>query len=394
MVAAAGSAGADLCVLPEGAYPAYVLGSARAGRAALAAGPDPMAAFGAAARSARLDLVVGIVLDSPDGLLNAAVHFGTGGQVRARAAKQVLWHFDREWFAPGSAAPVSGGVGMLICADGRLPEIAAGLVAKGATLLVSSTAWVTPVPALEGSNVQAEVLWRVRALENGVAAAAATKVGTEAGVATYSGRSQIVAADGSVIAMASPIEPELLVAEVDVPETASPPQVDHVATPAEARRPPMVPGFAHVVSLSREELAASVRGHGANLVVHPDGTLEEHDLAVEAVALHDDDLLVPGPVRRAAMMGAAIVVWFARQVTTPHVEIVARARAVENRVFVVVWCRPDGGGSFVVDPVGRVIARAPAGEDYALGAQCLLAAAHTKVMAPGTDVWEAVASLG
>ena len=401
MVAAAGDAGADLCVLPEGTYPAYVLGSADAGRAALAAGPDAVTRFGAAAHDAGLDLVVGLVLDSPDGLLNAALHFGPDGEVRARAAKQLLWHFDNEWFAPGGPAPVSGGVGMLVCADGRLPEIAGGLVERGATLIVNSTAWVTSLPPPEGSNMQAEFLWRVRALERGVAAAAATKVGTESGVAMYSGRSQIVAADGTVIAMASPTEPELLVADVDVPDVATPPAADAEpagaaaggADLAEPRRPPLVPGFAYVVVLSHGDLAGSLVGHGANLVVHPDGSTETRELPVDAVVLRDDALLVPGPARRAALAGAAIVVWHAARVSSPYVEVVARARALENRVFVVVWRHAEEGGAFAVDPSGRVVARAPAGRRYALGAACLLADAHAKAMAPGTDVWEAVVGL-
>ena len=54
MVAAAGQAGADVCVLPEGTYPAYVLGSAEDARAALAAGPDPLAVFGQAAKDAEI----------------------------------------------------------------------------------------------------------------------------------------------------------------------------------------------------------------------------------------------------------------------------------------------------------------------------------------------------
>jgi len=393
MVAAAGEAGADLCVLPEGTYPAYVLGSAEAGRAALAAGPDPVEILGDAARRAGLEVVAGIVLDSRAGLLNAAVHFGRDGRVRARAVKQLLWHFDREWFVTGSPEPIAAGLGMLVCADGRLPEIAAGLVARGATVLVNATAWVTNLPPPEGSNVQADVLWRVRALENGVVAVAATKVGTEAGVAMYSGRSQIVAADGSVVAIASPTESELLVADVEVPEVPRPPTADHTALPSAPVRPRLVPGYAHVVVLSREDLAGSLSGQGANLVVHPDGTLEQHEMPVDVVALRDDELLVPGPARRAAMLGVALVVWFARRVHTQHVEVVARARAVESCVFVAVWRDPDAGGAFIVDPHGRVIARAPAGRDYALGAACLLADAQSKSMAPGTDVWDTIGPL-
>jgi len=93
------------------------------------------------------------------------------------------------------------------------------------------------------------------------------------------------------------------------------------------------------------------------------------------------------------MLGVALVVWFARRVHTQHVEVVARARAVESCVFVAVWRDPDAGGAFVVDPHGRVIARAPAGRDYALGAACLLADAQSKSMAPGTDVWDTIGPL-
>lgn len=393
MIAAAGEAGVDLCVLPEGTYPGYVLGSTAAGRTALGAGPDPLSTFGAAARKAGIEVVAGLVLDSPEGLLNAAVHFGAGGELLGTAVKQVLWHFDREWYCRGSSSEVAGGVGMLVCADGRLPEIAWDLVDRGATLLVNSTAWVTTQPPPAGTNVQAELLWRVRALENGVPAAAATKVGTEACAAMYAGRSQIVAADGWVVAMASPTEPELLVADVEVPEVAGARRAERVGMPAEVIRPPLVAGFAYVVVLSHEDLAGALAGHGADLVVHPDGTLESHGLPVEVVGLRDDDLLTPWPARRAAMSGAAIVVWHASRVSTELTEAVARARATENRVFVVVWRRPEDGGAFVVDPQGRVVARAPEGRRFALGAACLLAEAHAKSMAPGTDVWEAAANL-
>ena len=64
-------------------------------------------------------------------------------------------------------ARASGSLGVLVCADGRLPTISRALVDDGAELLVMPTAWVTSgrdPSALE--NVQADLLARVRAYEN------------------------------------------------------------------------------------------------------------------------------------------------------------------------------------------------------------------------------------
>lgn len=397
MVLAAGNAGADLCILPEGTYPAYVLGSAAAAREVLAAGPDPSEVLGEAARRAELDVVAGLVVDTPAGLLNAAVHLGADGRERARVGKRFLWDFDREWFVPGGEPAVAGGVGMLVCADARLPEIPRGLVAAGATLLVSSTAWVTPVPPPEGTNPQAEFLWRVRALEAGVPAAAATKVGTEAGMAIYSGCSQIVDARGEVVAMAGPFDPELLVADVEVPERPHPPfdDADSDAVSGDPVRPDSRDGHVHVVALSHEDLADVVTARDAQVVVAAGRSLSTRDLPEHAVAtVSGDAMLVAGPARRAALRGAVVLVWWAESVSSPFVETVARARAFENRVFVVVWRDPSDGGPLVVSPAGRVIARSPAiGARHAVAAACLWAEAANKEMAPGTDVWDGVVAL-
>lgn len=395
MIQAAGDAGADLCILPEGTYPAYVLGSAAAAREVLAAGPDPSDVLGEAARRAGLDVVAGLVVDTPAGLLNAAVHLGADGRERARVGKRLLWDFDREWFVPGGEPAVAGGVGMLVCADARLPEIPGGLVAGGATLLVSSTAWVTPVPPPEGTNPQAEFLWRVRALEAGVPAAAATKVGSEAGMAIYSGCSQIVDSRGEVVAMAGALDPELLVADVEVPERPHPPFDDADAVSGEPVRPEPRDGHVHVVALSHEDLADVVSARDAHVVVAPGRSLSTRDLPEDAVVtVSGDAMLVAGPARRAALRGAVVLVWWAESVSSPFVETVARARAFENRAFVVVWRDPSDGGPFVVSPAGRVIARSPGiGARHAVAAACLWAEAASKEMARGTDVWDGVIAL-
>ena len=393
VVARAGTAGAQLCILPEATYPAYVLGSSEAARATIAMGPDPVAAFCDAARDAGCAVVVGLVLEGPHGLENAAVLIDVEGVVRARAAKRFLWHFDREWFAPGGAGSLHDGIGMLVCADARLPEIGLDLAARGARVIANPTAWVTSMPPPAGTNSQAEFLWRVRALENGVVAAAATKVGAEADTVIYAGRSQIVGPDGTVLAIGSADRPELVIAEVELPAapacaTLTPPNDD--AAHGAWNRPPLRAGFLQVALLTDDDLLARLDGHSVDVVVGPSGVLRGGDVALRSFC--DDELVDPRPARAAARAAAELLVWHARRVSTALVEEVARTRALENRVFVLVWRSASAGGPFVVDPAGAVIARAGA-DRFAVQASCLRAAAATKVMAPGTDAFDAGAGL-
>jgi predicted amidohydrolase len=118
--------------------------------------------------------------------------------------------------------------------------------------------------------------------------------------------------------------------------------------------------------------------------------LRRGDAAV--ATLSDDDLLDPRAARAAALAGVEFVVWLAHRVSTPFVEEVARTRALENRVFVLLWRPSEHGGPIVVDPGGAVVARA-AGPRFAVQASCLRAATATKAMAPGTDAWDAVGAL-
>jgi predicted amidohydrolase len=406
VVGEAGRAGAELCVLPEATYPAYVIGSAAAAREVLATGPDPLATFTRAARTAGCAVVVGLVLDRPGGpgnagLENAALLIGADGSIHARTAKRFLWHFDHEWFVAGRESPVHDGIGMLVCADARLPEIAADLAGRGARLIANPTAWVTALPPPEGTNSQAEFLWRVRALENRVVGVAATKVGTEADTVIYAGRSQIVGADGTVLAVASATEPDLLVADVALPDShheelaVDDPDLAPSSPPPgppfpPAVRPPLRAGFVQVAVLSDDDLLDHLNGHAIDLAVGPGGVLRRGDAAV--VCFTGDELLDPRAARAAAAAGTEFIAWLADRVSTPLVEAVARTRALENRVFVLLWRPAAEGGPCVIDPAGVVVARAAAPR-FAVQASCLRAATATKAMAPGTDAWDTLDSL-
>jgi predicted amidohydrolase len=68
------------------------------------------------------------------------------GQIAGIHRKCFLWDFDHDYFAAGEEIrPFDtsvGRMGVMICADARLPEIAATLVRKGAEVILQPTAWV------------------------------------------------------------------------------------------------------------------------------------------------------------------------------------------------------------------------------------------------------------
>jgi predicted amidohydrolase len=227
-VAEAARRGADLLVLPECTYPAYLILHTPP---AVPLRPDHEveALFAASAREHGIAVMAGLAQGVLTGSArNAAVLFDDTGTPVLRTAKRFLWDFDGRWFTPGDGSPVADLAGVrlggLVCADARLPEIARSLALQGARLILDPTAWVTSGrdPRML-SNPQPEFLMQVRALENGVFIAAANKVGTEQDAVVYCGRSGIFAPDGSVAATASSHEPEILTADVDLTAAEGPP---------------------------------------------------------------------------------------------------------------------------------------------------------------------------
>ena len=218
-----------LMVLPEVTYPAYFLRSTEEYRAAGALGGEELARlFGGKAAQHSCYLAVGVAVPAGDGRIhNAALLFGPDGSLAGRYDKSFLWHFDRRWFAAGGAYPVFdtpfGRVGLLICADGRLPEVSRCLAVAGARLLVDCTAWVSWGRRPEElSSPQPEYIMPARAFENGVWVAAAGKVGVEDGTIAYCGRSCVIGPEGVVRAQASSDREETLVNEIDLDEAKGP----------------------------------------------------------------------------------------------------------------------------------------------------------------------------
>ncbi|MGH2766239.1 MAG: nitrilase-related carbon-nitrogen hydrolase [Actinomycetota bacterium] len=407
---------ADLVVLPEATYPAYVLHDP---------GPylDPRwyqrgrAAFADVASREGAWVAVGLVRPEGHALFNSAVLLDPGGRTAATADKVFLWHFDSQWFRPGRPGEVVplpwGAAGMFVCADARMVEVPRRLGVAGARLLLDPTALVLS-PA--GINAQVEYLLSARAWENGGFLAVANKCGVEAGIASYAGRSAIYGPDGRRVAEAGAEQPETIVAEVDLAAAPGPPAARDPGGYPELSAPPDSLPIAEVLSApppARPLRVAMLSGATAR-----DRAVEElaPDVAIQAGAdglpelvplggeggaragptsgtvvavggariglLAGDRGLVPEEVRVLMLRGASVVVWHTGDTEVPA--FVARTRADENRVFLVTIA---GDGAWrVFGPSGTPFGSGPAPGIVATLVELPLALAWFKEMAPGTDV--------
>jgi predicted amidohydrolase len=380
-IAAAAKGGAQLIVLPEGTLPAYVLGPEKFDGSEIA---EALAACETIARDLQVVLVVGAARTQGGRVYNSAIVFDAGGKIAGSADKHFLWHFDRQWFSGAEQLqPVQtslGSLGVLICADGRIPTIARTLVDQGAEILVMPTAWVTSGrdPAnLE--NIQADLLARVRARENGVPFVAANKCGVELQCVAYCGKSQIVGSDGTVAAIASETAPEILTAAIELGERKP--------LRAGALSPPRVPNQNN----SSVRIAITADQNPANtkelLAILEAGVLISPETATstlpQAVCVSDDVVGDPGGVAAYRLAGFDLAIWLTQGDDGWQVPF-ARARAVELRMYLIVL-DTKSKRAYAVDPDGAIICGTY--EDYRI-ASFTFDPARTRqtLVAPGTDV--------
>ncbi len=399
----AGSRGARLIGLPEGTVPGYVLGDEPVSLALLERASNDLARV---ARRHAAIVVYGGARIVDDKTFNAAIAIGPNGDELGFAAKQFLWHFDRRWFAPGATlAPIDtplGSLGLLVCADGRIPTIAATLRDRGAELLVMPTAWVTSgrsVASLE--NVQADYMASVRARENGVPFVVANKVGVERSSVAYCGKSAAFASDGTALARGSETREETLFATVvldaqRVPErrTLAPSQHQDVARPERVRiaftprtAADELARFEHLASEADADLLfarGDTTAHAGRVVRFADRD-DTRDLGALCVAsVTGATLRSPRALVAARRAGIACFICFADGDANWH-EPFARTRAAELRAYVVVFV--DDARAFVVDPDGVVVAGTFDGFAMASFVYDATRTAATLV-APTTDVLE------
>lgn len=224
----AGEAGAQLVALPECAYPAYYLGDNDPyAHPEVRPFDDVVGLFAAKARQYGYWLAAGMAVPhGPGEVTNSGVVFNPAGDIVGRYDKSFLWHFDNNWFRQGRDFPVFetdfARFGVLICADGRQPEIARMLAVGGAEVIVDLTAWVSWGRTTgELSTTQCEYLMPVRAFENGAWVVAADKWGPERGTNIYAGRSTVIDPAGAIRVCAPPDEETVVVYDL-APEYVEP----------------------------------------------------------------------------------------------------------------------------------------------------------------------------
>lgn len=367
------AAHARLVVLPEGTLPGYVMGDRPFEPAETASQIEDCRAI---ARAAGTVIVAGAARQTERGVRNSALVIDSDGDIAGAADKHFLWHFDRRWFAPGEAlSPVRTGIGTigaLVCADGRIPTIARALVERGAQILVMPTAWVTSGrDPHDLENVQADLLARVRARENGVPFVAANKCGTELGCVAYCGKSQILAHDGSVRAMASIASEETLLAQIELPESR--PGSPATAPAAIAERAD-VPGRIAITALREVE-------HAPRLLEILDAG--ELVTAASESALDDSAILDPRALVASRLQGCTLAIW--RTQMDPDWQVTfARARALELRMYLIV-IDTERLRAYALDPDGNVLCGTFG--DYRIATFSYdPGRAHATAVAPGTDV--------
>lgn len=377
--------GAELIVLPEGTVPGYVIGREPVESSVTERALNDVQTI---AREGGSVVVYGAVRFDEGLMFNSAYVVDADGSIAGVVDKCFLWHFDRQWFAPGQLrAPVKtkiGNLGVMICADGRIPTIARSLADDGADALVMPTAWVTTGrSSREFENAQADLLARVRARENALPFVAANKTGVEQHCVAYCGKSQIVDAQGELLAMASQRDAEVLRAQITLDQPK--PHRVHATQPkppggtSTARRIAITP-FAQTAG---EELLALLE---ADFAVSAERS-SDAILAQSIAAVSVDDALFEDPAGLVSyrQAGYQCIVWRTGAGQLEWKRRLVRARALELRIYVI--CIIEGEAAFAADPDGVIVCGTF--EDFRV-ATFAFSPERTKqtLVAPGTDILE------
>ena len=216
LCAAVSGAEADLLVLPELATSGYLFTSREEVEELAEPLPGPAAArLQEACRAAGCQVVVGLAerAGRPAAFYNSAALIGPEG-VAGVYRKAHLFDAEKLYFSPGEGFPVfevrGVRVGLLVCFDHMFPEAARTLALQGAEVICH--------PANLVLREYAQLTTRVRAIENRVFWIMCNRYGSESrGGATlhFTGESQIVGADGTILSRAEPEGDALAVVEID-----------------------------------------------------------------------------------------------------------------------------------------------------------------------------------
>lgn len=348
----------DIIVMPEMTYPAYLLGSSDL--SGLQTSPaDALERFAGRARRHRVYIAAGLALDDGrGGHVNAAALLDRNGALAGRYAKSFLWHFDSKWFTPGDAYPIFetdvARVGMLVCADARVPEIPRALALAGAQIILDLTAWVSGARHEQDlTSAQREYIIQARAIENGVWIAAADKFGVEAESIVYCGGSCVINPRGEYVASLGAAEEGVLTYDIPVQDPA----------PPITRRPELYDVLAHpteslpVIRTLDEESALPSRQHNIAVVQM---TMPRTGAAFLAAARRH--------ATRLALQDAELVLFPATpgrlRTAYPHDEVLAGMLALSSETglcLAFTVSRPDADGQramYLLGPRGVIAVHA------------------------------------
>jgi len=211
--------GAELVVLPECMNTGYLFDSADHCRALAESVPDGAFVSAMSSLARKHDIFIASGITEWDGargrIFNSGIMLDRKGEVAVHYHKQFLATHDQNWFSFGErGCPVVdtdlGRIGLMICFDGRIPEIARSLALQGAEIIVDMANFF----AMD----QADMWGPARSYENGVWLVAATKAGYERSI-YYPGGSMIVDPNGRVVAKMPYERHGVIVADV-IPELA------------------------------------------------------------------------------------------------------------------------------------------------------------------------------
>jgi predicted amidohydrolase len=212
--------GAELVVFPECMDTGYLFDSPEHCRALAETVPDGpfVKALSMLANKHGIYIASGITEWDPtkEKIFNSGVMFGRKGEVVCHYHKQFLATHDQNWFAFGErGCPVVetdlGRIGLLICFDGRIPEIFRAMAMQDAEVIVDMANFFT--------MDQADMWGPARSYENGVWLVAATKAGWERSI-YYPGGSMIADPKGRVLSKVPYDSHGMAVATID-PEAAA-----------------------------------------------------------------------------------------------------------------------------------------------------------------------------
>jgi predicted amidohydrolase len=215
---------ADLVVLPELATTRYDI-RRHLHDVAPSPGDAVFDRISLAVREAGVVAVVGFAERVDGQTFNSAAVIDSDGTLAGVARKTHLFAGERKVFEPGTAIePIStsvGVLGVLICFDLELPEVARSLTVGGAEMLVVSSANMHPYTAYQ------EVFARARAMENGVPLVLSNWVG-QGPRFDFLGASTVVSSQGAVLADAG-VLPGQVTATVSLAHIATiDPDVDYL----------------------------------------------------------------------------------------------------------------------------------------------------------------------